>query len=333
MTDARVAELAERALGYRGYVTVRRRDGSEVVGFVYERGGSHLELFDETATRRVRVELAEVVDIAFTGEDAARRSQEIWERRKGKLEPRDTPAWGDWQDAGPVLLLVALDIELKSVARALGVAPRDGRARGRMGGADAVALAIGLGGGALRAVTEERPRVVVSCGFSAALDAAAAPGDIVLATRVRDETGEELAPPPSLLRAAAQALAGVHHLEGELICTTSVATKEEGKRALARPGAVALDMESYPVASAAARCGVPWLAVRAIVDPLASSLPPFTRDEHASYLWPAMRHALSGPGAALELVRLGAWARKAGGALEAALRDLAPVLGAVEARP
>jgi adenosylhomocysteine nucleosidase len=333
MTDPRVAELAERALGYRGYVTVRRRDGSEVVGYVYERGGSHIELFDEAASHRVRIEQADVADIAFTGEDAARRSQEIWERRKGKLEPRETPAWGEWQDAGPVLLIAALDIELRSVARALGAAPRAGRVRGRMGGADAVALAIGLGGGARRAVAEERPRVVVSCGFSAALDGAAAPGDIVLGVRVRDETGEELAAPASLLRAAAQALEGVRHLEGDLICTTSVATTEEGKRALARPGAVALDMESHPVASAAAAAGVPWLAVRAIVDPLASSLPPFTRDARSGYLWPAMRYALSGPGAAVELVRLGAWARKAGGSLETALRRLSPILGAVEARP
>lgn len=333
MTDARVAELAERALGYRGYVTVRRRDGSELVGFVYDRDGSHIELFDETATHRVRIELGDVVDIVFTGDDAARKSQEIWERRKGKLEPRDTPAWGEWQAAGPVLLLVALDIELRSVARALGATPRGGRVRGRMGGTEAVALAVGLGGGALRAVTDEKPRVVVSCGFSAALDGAAAPGDIVLGRRVRDETGEELVAPASLLRDAAQALAGVRYLEGDLICTTSVATTEEGKRALARPGAVALDMESHPAASAAVRCGVPWLAVRAIVDPLAASLPAFTREERESYLWPAMRYALSGPSAALELVRLGAWARRAGGALEAALRRLSPVLGAVEARP
>jgi adenosylhomocysteine nucleosidase len=118
-----------------------------------------------------------------------------------------------------------------------------------------------------------------------------------------------------------------------LFCTTSVATTEGEKRALARPGALAVDMESYPIARAAAELGVPWLAVRAIVDPLASSLPPFTRKQSPSYLWPALRYALSAPGAALDLVRLAAWARKAGGALEAALRMLAPVVAAVEARP
>ena len=94
MTDARLAELVERAFDYRGYVTLRRTDGSELVGFVYDRSASHLDLYDETATRRVRVSLADVADIAFTGDDAARKAQALWERRKGTLEPRETSAWG-----------------------------------------------------------------------------------------------------------------------------------------------------------------------------------------------------------------------------------------------
>ena len=331
MSDARLAELVERAFDYRGFVTVRRTDGSELVGFVYDRGASHIELFDESASRRLRVDLAEVADIAFTGEDAARKSQEIWERRQGTLESRDTPAWGDWQDAGPVLVIVGLEIELRSVARALRAPRRGSRVRGRIGGLDAVALAVGPGGGARRALIEERPRVVLCCGFSGALDDALAPGDLVLGTSVRDETGEVIAAEASLVRAAQEAIPAAR--EGELLCTTSVAAAEQEKRAFARPGTLAVDMESYPVARAAAELGVPWLALRAVVDPLASSLPPFTRDARPSYLWPALRYALSGPAATLDLVRLGRWARKAGGALETALSSLGPVVAAVEAHP
>src|SRR5581483_7609278 len=51
MSDARLAELVDRAFDYRGYVTVRRTDGSELVGFVYDRGASHIELFDGSAAR------------------------------------------------------------------------------------------------------------------------------------------------------------------------------------------------------------------------------------------------------------------------------------------
>jgi adenosylhomocysteine nucleosidase len=333
MKDARVAELVEQAFDYRGYVTVRRTDGSELVGFVFNRGASHLELFDETATRRVRVPIEDVAEILFTGEDTARKSHEMWERRKGTLEPRETPAWGDWQDSGPILLLVALDRELRSASRAFGASPRGNRAQGRFAGTDVVALAIGFGGGARRAVAEERPRLVVSCGFSGGLDGALAPGDLVLATSVRDETGDELAAPQAVKLLAARALSGLRCFEGQLVCTTSVAATEEEKRGLARPGALAVDMESYPAARAAAEAGIPWLALRVIVDPLLSSLPPFTREEHGRYLGPALKYALSGPRAVGDLARLAVRAHRAGAALELALRRLGPALAAAEVRP
>ncbi|TMA42353.1 MAG: hypothetical protein E6J82_09570 [Deltaproteobacteria bacterium] len=316
MTDARLAELVERAFDYRGYVTLRRTDGSELVGFVYDRSASHLDLYDETATRRVRVSLADVADIAFTGDDAARKAQALWE----------------WRESGPVLLLVALDRELRSVARALGLVRRGDRARGQSGGNEVVGLALGVGGGARRAVVDEQPRLVVSCGFSGALDPALAPGDLVLATAVRDETGDELAAPPLIRQRAAEALGGLRYFEGELVCTTAVAATEVEKLALARPGALAVDMESYPVARAASAAGIPWLAIRAIVDPLRSSLPAFTRDPAGGYVGPAMKYALSGPRAAVELVRLAARARAAAAALEVALHRLRPMLGATEAR-
>ena len=333
MKDARVAELVEQAFDYRGYVTVRRTDGSELVGFVFNRGASHLELFDETATHRVSVPIEDVAEIEFTGEDTARKSHEMWERRKGTLEPRETPAWGDWHDSGPILLLVALDRELRSAARAFGASPRGNRAQGRLAGTDAIALAVGLGGGARRAVAEERPRLVVSCGFSGGLDGKLAPGDVVLATAVRDETGDELAAPQAVRLLAARALNGMRCFEGDLVCTTSVAATEEEKHGLARPGALAVDMESYPAARAAAEAGIPWLALRVIVDPLASSLPPFTREVHGRYLGPALKYALSGPRAVADLARLAVRASRAGAALELALRRLGPVLAAAEARP
>src|SRR6267378_546005 len=304
MIEARIAELVDRAFDYRGYVTLRRSDGSELVGFVYDRSASHLELLDETATRRARVPLAEIADIAFTGEDAARKSQEIWERRKGKPEPRETPAHGDWAEPGKVLVLVALEQELRSVARALGAARRGDLVRGRLSGSEAVALAVGTAEGARRAIAEQRPGLVVSCGFSGGLDAALAAG---------------------------AALDGLRCIQGELVCASSVAASPEEKRALARPGALAVDMESYLVAQAAGEAGVPWLALRAIVDPLESSLPPFAREAHADYFWPALRYAFSGPRAAAGLLRLARNASRAGAALEAALRRLGPALAIAEA--
>ncbi len=333
MTDPRLAELVERAFDYRGYVTLRRNDGTELVGFVYDRGASHLELFDETATRRVRVELAEIADIDFSGEDAARKSQEIWERRKGKLEPRDTPAHGGWDEARPILVLVALERELRSVARALGLSLAGTRARGRLGGSDLIALSLGVGGGARNAVAGERPGLVLSCGFCGALDPVLRPGDLVLATAVNDENGDRIGAPAPLRTAAAAALQGLSCFQGELVCTSSVAATAGEKRALARPGALAVDMESFTVARAAAEAGIPWAALRAGVDPLDSALPRFTREEHESHLLPALKHAASGPRAAWELIRLARDARRAAAALEKGLRRLGPALVSLEARP
>jgi len=333
MTGTRLSELVQRAFDYRGYVTLRRLDGSELVGFVYDRGASHLELFDETATRRLTIPLAEIADIAFTGEDTAQKSQEIWERRKGRLEPRETPVWGDWHESGPVLVLVALEAELRSVARAVGTAPRDGRVRARIAGGDIVGRAIGVGGGSRAAVNEEEPRLVITCGFSGSLDSTLLPGDLVLATSVRDENEDVLAASAPERLAAAEALRGLRFFQGELACTTAVAATPEEKRSLARPGVLAVDMESHPTARAATEAGIPWLGLRAIVDPLESSLPPFTREPGGHHLLPAMRYTLGGPRAVTDLIQLASRARRAAHALELALRRLTPVFAAAEARP
>src|SRR5207237_752280 len=157
------------------------------------------------------------------------------------------------------------------------------------------------------------------------------PGDLVVATAVRDETGDELVAPRSVRQQALRALHGLRCFEGDLLCTTSVAATEAEKLALARPGTLAVDMESHPAARAAAEAGVPWLALRAIVDPLRSSLPSFAREPQGSYLGPALKYALSGPRAAGDLLQLARRARIAAPALEVALRRLGPLLAAAEA--
>jgi len=333
MIEARIADLVDRAFDYRGYVTLRRSDGSEVVGFVYDRGASHLELLDQSATRRLRVPLAEIADIAFTGEDAARKSQEIWERRKGTLEPRETPAHGDWAEAGPVLVLVALEQELRAVGRALDGAPRAGTVRGRLGGNEVITLASGMGNGPGPALDEWQPRLVVSCGFCGGLDPGLMAGDLVLATALRAASGDLLTAPEPARLAAAAMLDGLRYRQGELVQATSVATTVDEKRALARSGALAVDMESYAVGLAAAEAGIPWLALRAVLDPADSPLPEFTREPRRDYAWPALKYALKGPRAAAKLVRLARDSRLASSALTAALRRLGPALAAAEVRP
>ncbi|MDB4954951.1 MAG: hypothetical protein JWO36_2520 [Myxococcales bacterium] len=332
MSDARITELIERAFDYRGYVTVSRRDGSKLVGFVYDRGPAHVEMFDERAVTHIRIAIEEIADVAFTGEDSAAKAQQSWERRRGSLEPRETSAWGDWADR-PTLILVALPLELRGVARVLGSEMRGDVARGRLGDDRVIACAVGVGGGAAHVIAAEQPRLVVSCGFSGALDASLGPGDLVLGSSVCDESGESFTAAASVLRITRQALAGqVRVAEGELLCATRVATTREDKRMLARPGRLAVDLESWAAACAAEQAGIPWLALRVVLDPLDVDLPAFTRELHRRYLGSALRHALGGPRAAIELTRLGLRARTANRSLERALRRLVPVLGALGRR-
>src|SRR5262249_49853791 len=153
----------------------------------------------------------------------------------------------------------------------------------------AVALAIGMGGDARRALAEHRPSFVVSCGFAGGLDPALSTGDLVLATGVRNASGALLAAPEAPRKVAAAALEGSRLLQGELLCPPTVAGAAGENRAHGGPGARAVDMKSYGVAQGASEAGVPWVALRAILDPVDSALPAFAREARRSYLWPALK--------------------------------------------
>jgi hypothetical protein len=311
-----VGELIERALAYRGYVTVARRDGSLIAGYVYDRGPSHVDMFDETATERIRIQRSEIADIAFTGEDTAAKAQKVWEKKHVEIVPER-----------PVLLVVALPIELKGVAKVLDGKVRGDTVLGRLGDRPAIARAIGLGGGAGHVIAGEKPRRVFSCGLSGGLQPTLAPGSIVLATAVRDELGESVVAQKPVLKAARQALEDYGPVnEGEIVSATAVVATRAEKLAIGGAGRLAVDLESWSAARAAERANIPWLAVRVVVDPLDAELPEFARNPHDGYWKPALRHAITGPGALIDLIRLGLRADTAMRALQQALRFLAPAL-------
>ena len=78
---ATLAEVIERAFDYRGDVTIVRRDGTEVVGYLYNR--------DAAAARPY----ADIQTIRFTGRDtAAGNSYAAWLRtREAAKAARSTP--------------------------------------------------------------------------------------------------------------------------------------------------------------------------------------------------------------------------------------------------
>ena len=118
-----LADQIERAFAYRGYVTVARRDGTSQIGFVYDPTAEHVEMFDELARAASASPIADIADIALTGEDIAAKAQRIWERRHTTIDTPGASRRGDVEHHRPALILVALPIELRAIARAS--APRD----------------------------------------------------------------------------------------------------------------------------------------------------------------------------------------------------------------
>jgi hypothetical protein len=82
-----LAEVIEFAFDYRGNTTVVRRDGSELVGYLFNREARgpapFVELFDEAGAGPIRVPYADIATIRFTGKDTAEgNSWKAWVERR-----------------------------------------------------------------------------------------------------------------------------------------------------------------------------------------------------------------------------------------------------------
>jgi hypothetical protein len=84
-SDADIRAALEKAFDYRGDITITRRDGSTIEGYVFDRqaGDSLAESFvrvlPSKQPTRVRVSYSEIASLAFTGKDtAAGKSFESW---------------------------------------------------------------------------------------------------------------------------------------------------------------------------------------------------------------------------------------------------------------
>jgi hypothetical protein len=82
-----LAHLIDLAFDYRGNTTVVKRDGTDVVGYVFNRDAEapvpYLEMFGADGGGPYRIPYAEVRTIHFTGRDtAAGKSYAAWLARK-----------------------------------------------------------------------------------------------------------------------------------------------------------------------------------------------------------------------------------------------------------
>ena len=117
---------------------------------------------------------------------------------------------------------------------------------------------------------------LVSFGLAAGLAPIIRPGDVVVADAVITPQGEKLTTDDAWRRRLLAYLGGPTNgcRSFRVAGTDEVLGSERQKRRLCRAtGAGAADMESHAVAAVARELGVPFLVVRAVVDPVDHALP------------------------------------------------------------
>lgn len=124
-------------------------------------------------------------------------------------------------------------------------------------------------------------RAVISVGVSGGLDPALAPGDLIIGEKVITDGGLVYVSDRTLLGVINPAISGESREErGEVVLGALFGADVIIDSAFAKANlfqkhkCVAVDMESHGAARAAARAGVPFLAIRAIADPADRALPP-----------------------------------------------------------
>ncbi len=87
-SDAEIREALEKAFDYRGDITVTRKDGSQVVGYLFDRrsgatlADSFVRIIPSNAQAKVNVAYSDIAALAFTGRDtAAGKTFEAWVKK------------------------------------------------------------------------------------------------------------------------------------------------------------------------------------------------------------------------------------------------------------
>jgi hypothetical protein len=86
--EEEVRQALEKAFDYRGDVTITRKDGSKVEGYIFDRRtgrtltDSAVRLFPKDADQKISIPYSEIAALAFSGRDtAAGKSFDAWVRK------------------------------------------------------------------------------------------------------------------------------------------------------------------------------------------------------------------------------------------------------------
>jgi hypothetical protein len=87
-TDEEVREALEKAFDYRGDITITRKDGSQVQGYLFDRrngltlASSHVRIIPTGDATKLSIAYSEIAALAFTGRDtAAGKTFDAWVKK------------------------------------------------------------------------------------------------------------------------------------------------------------------------------------------------------------------------------------------------------------
>lgn len=141
---------------------------------------------------------------------------------------------------------------------------------------------------------------LVSWGTAGALDPSLRPGSLVIYDTVRTISGSDYPCDPAWRVELIRALGALNPIDGSGFTSEhALATTAEKAKIGEQFDCVALDMESAAVGSHASAAGVPYVAIRVIVDPVDFDLPQAALNGLASRgepsMWPVIRGLIRRP--------------------------------------
>ena len=87
-SEAEIREALEKAFDYRGDITITKKDGSQVIGYLFDRrrgdslADSFVRVIPANEKTRVNIAYSEIAAIAFSGRDtAAGKTFEAWVKK------------------------------------------------------------------------------------------------------------------------------------------------------------------------------------------------------------------------------------------------------------
>ena len=234
----------------------------------------------------------------------------------------------------PLAIVVALDDEIRTVQSKMEI---DARVHvrpalftvGTLGAKPVVVARSGIGIPAMAAAAaylldHYRPAFCLHAGYCGGADPQDQPGDLLIASAVVDARGGTREAADASRVAAAEEVARAAGLRARSAAVVTVEALVEQPHEKAFVGtqheAAGIDMESAAFVAACRERGVPWLVVRAVLDPLDAALPDMgdaVTEEGATDGLALAEHLLRRPKDLWELPRLQYYANQARQAIAA----------------